>query len=91
MVATVSLIAEPTTDDNTVDGADECAAWDSGMEPMFVPGGDPSRSDLRDDVGTGLTHVYQTKTYDLHDEVIVRANPFRLGGFYRYFRWQRNF
>ena len=123
VIATVGLIAGPTVDDDAVDCADECAAWDSGyqleiidgvtvyyggnlcdseesdwedpfyiagreyvdqynvdllegMEPMvFVPAGDPSRSDQRDDVGTGLAHVCQATIYDLHDEVVV-ANAF---------------
>ena len=122
MVTTVGLIDGPTADDDTVDCADECAAWDSsyqreiidgvtvyyggdlcdseeldcedpfdiagreyvdqynfeGMEPMvLVPGGDPSRSDLRDDVGTGLAHVCQTTLYGPQgglDEVDVVAN-----------------
>ena len=30
---------------------------------VFEPGGDPSRSDLQDDVGTGLAHVCQTTLY----------------------------
>ena len=111
VIATVGLIAGPAADDDTVDCADECAAWDSGyqreiidgvtvyyggdlcdseesdwedqfdiagreyvdhynfdllegMGPMvFAPGGDPSRSDMRDDVGTGLAHVCQTTVY----------------------------
>ena len=51
-----------------------------GMEPMvFVPGGDPSRSDLPDDVETGMAHVCQTTLYNPHgvlDGVDVMANAF---------------
>ena len=46
---------------------------------VFVPGGDPSRSDLPDDVETGLAHVCQTTLYNPHgvlDGVDVMANAF---------------
>ena len=122
VVATVALIAGHTADDDTVDCADECTAWDSGyqrdiiygvtvyyggdlcdseesdwedpfdiagreyvdqynfdllegMELMvFVPGGDPFRSDLRDDVGLAWRMCVRQRY--IPDEVVVVANAF---------------
>ena len=127
VVATVGLIAGPTANDDTLDCADECAAWDSGYQReiidgltvyygcdvcdseesdcedpydiagreyvdqynfdlvegmdlmVFEPGGDPYRSDLWDDVGTGLAHVCQTTLYGpqgVLDKVDVVADAF---------------
>ena len=69
-----------------------------GMEPMvFVPGGDPSRSDLRDEVETGLAHVCQTTLYGSLGVWMLWQSPSDrkfLGlprGVYGYLRWQWKF